>query len=232
MRTCDTSSRNHPRPRLVGVVASSAALVRATRLRRPPDLFELRLDALRDSLSELEQAIPRLRAPLILTARHPAEGGQGSLGAARRRELFERFLEHAAFIDLELRSVRHFSTLLCKMRHGEVGLLLSIHQLREAPLPRELLRLTNSATAYQPTIFKIAVRTDTPEQLDRLINFFCEARSFSFPIAAMGIGKLGRQARRQFLHLGSALAYGSIGDPIAEGQPTLTQLRRDGRAYI
>ncbi|HEY2712368.1 MAG TPA: type I 3-dehydroquinate dehydratase [Chthoniobacterales bacterium] len=229
MRSCDTC--NHWRPRLVGVIASSAALVRATRLRRPPDFFELRLDALHDSLGELEQAIPRLRAPLILSARHPAEGGQGSLGAARRRELFERFLDHAALIDLELRSVSRFSTLLHKMHRGEVDLLLSIHQLCEAPLP-ELFRLTNSAAAYKPSIFKIAVRTDTPEQVDRLINFFCEARSFSFPIAAMGIGKLGRQARRQLLHLGSALAYGSIGDPIAEGQPTLTQLRRDRRAYI
>jgi 3-dehydroquinate dehydratase-1 len=230
--TGDPRSRDQARPRLVGVIASSAALVRATRLRRPPDLFELRLDALRDSLGELDLAIPRLRAPLILTARHPAEGGQGSLGVARRRKLFERFLEHAALIDLELRSVRHFSALLTKMRNRGTGLLLSIHELREAPSANELLRLTHLAAAYQPSIFKIVIRTDTPGQLDQLMNFFLETHASSFPIAAMGIGKLGHQSRRQLLHLGSALTYGSIGDPVAEGQPTLTQLRRHGRAYI
>ena len=34
------------RPRVVGVIASRADLERAVRMRRPPDLFELRLDRL------------------------------------------------------------------------------------------------------------------------------------------------------------------------------------------
>jgi 3-dehydroquinate dehydratase len=52
-----------------------------------------------------------------------------------------------------------------------------------------------------------------------------------FPVAAMGIGKLGRQSRRRLLSLGSALLYGSVCDPTAEGQPTLTQLCRERGAY-
>ena len=36
------------RPRVVGVIASRADLARAIRMRRPPDLFELRLDCLVD----------------------------------------------------------------------------------------------------------------------------------------------------------------------------------------
>ena len=72
--------------RVVGVIASPVALVRATRLRRPPDLFELRLDALRDSLGEVERMIPQLRAPLILTARHPAEGGVRQSSSIRFRK--------------------------------------------------------------------------------------------------------------------------------------------------
>ncbi len=75
-------NRRNVASRVVGVIASPVALVRATRLRRPPDLFELRLDALRDSLGEVERMIPQLRAPLILTARHPAEGGVGGLSAS------------------------------------------------------------------------------------------------------------------------------------------------------
>ena len=72
--------------RVVGVIASPVALVRATRLRRPPDLFELRLDALRDSLGEVERMIPQLRAPLILSARHPAEGGVRQSSSIRFRK--------------------------------------------------------------------------------------------------------------------------------------------------
>src|SRR3954451_22257130 len=86
---------------VVAVIASRAALAAATRLRRPPDLFELRLDILRHSLNAVEGAIQKLRAPLILTARHPAEGGHGNLGAKARQALIERFLGDASFIDLE-----------------------------------------------------------------------------------------------------------------------------------
>src|SRR5205085_6636671 len=98
--------------KLVGVVASLAALARATHLRHPPDFFELRLDALRDSLGEVDRAIPKLRAPLILTARHPAEGGLGALSPAARRALLSRFLKQAAFVDLELRSVGQMKRLI------------------------------------------------------------------------------------------------------------------------
>jgi 3-dehydroquinate dehydratase len=47
----------------------------------------------------------------------------------------------------------------------------------------------------------------------------------------MGIGKLGRESRRQLDRLGSALSYGSLGQANAEGQPSLSQLRRDRGAY-
>jgi 3-dehydroquinate dehydratase type I len=160
------------------------------------------------------------------------EGGMGSLDNRARRKLLEHFLERAALVDLELRSVRHSSGLLSRMRRRGIGLLLSIHQLRKTPFPDELLRLTKLAAPYNPTFLKIVTRTDTPEQLDRLIQFFRGTPSLPFPIAAMGIGKLGRPARRRLMNFGSALAYGSIGAPIVEGQPTLTQLQRDRRAYI
>jgi len=82
------SSSATDRPRVVGVIASRADLGRALGMRKPPDLFELRLDHLagtveqhrkssraRDLWSELKNTLPRLRAPLIITARHPQEGG-------------------------------------------------------------------------------------------------------------------------------------------------------------
>jgi 3-dehydroquinate dehydratase-1 len=196
-------------------------------MRRPPDFFELRLDALYQSLGKIEQTISRLAAPLILTARHPAEGGLNSLGVAQRRGLLERFLEHAALVDLELRSLRQFSTLLRKMHTRQVGLLLSRHELRRSISPNDLLRLTKMAAGYRPSFFKLVLRTDTLRELEQLSRFCRQSHGLSFPVSAMGIGKLGRQSRLALLHCGSALAYGSIGDPIAEGQPTLTQLRRD-----
>jgi 3-dehydroquinate dehydratase len=73
------------RPRVVGVIASRADLEQALRMRRPPDLFELRLDRLTGVIGRVETKLPKLRAPLIITARHPNEGGSGRLSLRQRR---------------------------------------------------------------------------------------------------------------------------------------------------
>ena len=216
--------------RLVAIVASPAALAQATRLRRPPDLFELRLDALRHSLGNVAKAIPKLRAPLILTARRPEEGGLGGLGSVARRTLLDRFLEHAAFVDLELQSVKQMKTLIREARRQHVALILSWHDFHDTPTRAELLRKTKSAAVAGAAIFKIATRTDTPAQLARLISFFETTRT-PLPIAAMGMGKLGRASRRQLAQLGSALTYVSLGEATIAGQPSLSQLRRTRDAY-
>ena len=216
--------------KLVAVIASSAALAQATRLRCPPDLFELRLDALRHSLEEVNRAIPKLCAPLILTARHPAEGGFGRLGPVARRALLERFLEHAAFVDLELQSLKQMKTLLRRAERQHVGLILSWHKFNGTPARPEWLRKAKSAAAAGAAIFKIATRTETPAELARLISLF-QTTQGRLPIAAMGMGKFGRRSRRQLAQLGSALTYVSLGETTVLGQPSLTQLRRTRNAY-
>src|SRR5437773_9293979 len=80
-------------PRIVGVIASRVDLDRAVRMHRPPDLFELRLDRLpAAAVDRLENMLPKLGAPLIITARHPQEGGAGKLSLRKRRALLTRFL--------------------------------------------------------------------------------------------------------------------------------------------
>src|SRR5258708_6035017 len=100
------------RPRIVGVIASRADLDRAMQVRRPPNLFEVRLDCLVRVVGKLESKLPRLRAPLIITARHPHEGGANRLSLRQRRNLLTQFLPHAEYIDVELRSAIALRSLL------------------------------------------------------------------------------------------------------------------------
>jgi 3-dehydroquinate dehydratase-1 len=224
------SSASKSPGKLVGVIATSAALTSALRLRIPPDLFELRLDALHSCLDEIERAIPELRAPLIITARHPAEGGVKELNARARRNLLLRFLQRASFLDLELRSIRELKSVIGRARAHHLGLILSCHDFQDTPPLNELHRLTKTAATLGADICKIATRTDTRLQLDRLISFF-EGRPRSIPVAAMGLGKLGAESRRRLALLGSALNYASVGATNAEGQLSLSRLRRARRAY-
>ena len=218
--------------RLVGVIASIPALHQAKRLNGPPDFFELRLDALLGWLGKVERALPRLRAPLILTARDPAEGGLHRVSGAGRRDLILRFLDHAAFVDLEIRDNgqnRQLREIVCERG---VGLIVSAHLLHPRAQKKDLVRLMNKAARLRPAIFKLVVRTDNRQQLDKLVEFFAHRPAMDFEFAAMGLGRLALESRLVLEQLGSALTYGAVGKPVIAGQPSLSQLRRARQAYI
>ena len=221
-RTVVKTSRT--RARIVGVIASRSDLHLASHLTTPPDLFELRLDHLIGLLDELEKKAPILRVPLIITARHPDEGGANQLSIQRRRELLLRFLPHARYVDVELRSVRELRSVLELARRKKVHRIISFHELKETPSARSLKAKARAAIAADANSLKIATRTDTPAQLVRLLEFFVN-EDVDLPISAMGIGQLGAASRVVLAQLGSAFTYASIGRPTIEGQLSIRQLR-------
>jgi 3-dehydroquinate dehydratase-1 len=223
----------------VGVITSAAELDFAIRIAEPPDFFELRLDHLvrppsRGSdaagvIDRLESKISRLRAPLIVTARHPIEGGANRLSARQRHNLLTRFLSRARYVDVELRSAPAFRSLLRLARKQKVRRIVSVHYLKSTPTLNQLRDKARAAKTYGADIFKVATRTDTPAQLARLIDFVA-AKDVNIAVSAMGIGKLGAASRVLLACCGSALVYVSLGRSNIEGQISLEQLRAFGMA--
>ncbi len=212
------------RGRIVAVVASETDLHRALRLRCLPDLFELRLDALCDISELVLAAVPKLRAPLIVTARHPLEGGLNQLPAAKRRSLLSKFLPLAAFVDVELRSAAQLEPVLEAARDLQVGRILSLHDLRDTPELERLERLAATAQKMGADIFKLATRTHTDREATRLLDFFRSAKEL-MPLSVMSIGRGSRELRLTVARDGSALNYTHLGNPQAEGQWSLRALR-------
>ena len=216
------------RPRVVGVIASRDDLEQALRMRRPPDLFELRLDCLAGVLGRVETKLPKLRAPLIITARHPDEGGSGRLSLGKRRALLNRFLTHADYLDVELRSARALRALLSIAKTKKVRRIISFHDFKSTPSARVLVAKAHNAKALRADIFKVATRTDTPTELGRLLKFITKNR-VNVRLAVMGIGRLGAISRVLLARAGSVLIYASVGAATdVEGQMSLEQLRALG----
>jgi len=215
------------RPRVVGVIASGADLKRATRMRRPPDLFELRLDQLAEMADQVQRALPKLRKPLIITARDPREGGANKLRLRQRRDLLVRFLNHVDYVDIELRS-RPALQLLLATSTEKVQRIVSFHDFKSTPSARTLAEKARQARSQGADIFKVATRTDTPMELARLLEFMT-GNPLNLSLAVMGIGKLGAISRVLLAHAGSVLIYASItGESDVEGQMSLEQLRALG----
>src|SRR5262252_559483 len=200
------------RSRLVGVIASRADLGRALRMRRPPDLFELRLDRLAGIADHAETLLPKLHAPLIITARHP----------------LARFLNHADYIDLELRSAPALRSLLKLAKKKNVRRIISFHNFKSTPSVPTFAAKAYQAKSQGADIFKVATLTDTPMELGRLLEFMRSNR-LDLALAVMGIGKLGAISRVLLARAGSVLIYGSVGAMSdIEGQLSLGQLRELG----
>ena len=215
-------------PRVVGVIASRADLERAVRMRRPPDLFELRLDRLAGLTDQVENLLPKLRTPLIITARHPHEGGSSKLRLRDRRGLLARFLDHAAYMDIELRSARALPSLLNLAAKKKVWRIISFHNFHATPSVQILSAKAREARSHGADVFKVASRTDTPMELGRLLDFMTSTR-MDLGLAVMGIGKLGGISRVLLAHAGSVLIYASVGAVSdVEGQLSLEQLRELG----
>jgi len=217
------------RHRVVGVITSPVELDFAIRMDKPPDIFELRLDRLVRAVDRLENKISKLQVPLIITARHPREGGANRLSAPQRYNLLTRFLSRARYIDVELRAAPVFRSLLRVVRKQNVLRIISVHCLKSTPSPNQMREKARAAKMYGADIFKLATRTDTPEQLTRLIDFVA-AKGPGVTVSAMGIGKLGAASRVLLACCGSALIYVSLGRSDIEGQISLEQLRALGMA--
>ena len=216
-------------PRIVGVIASRVDLDRAVRMHRPPDLFELRLDRLpAAAVDRLENMLPKLGAPLIITARHPQEGGAGKLSLRKRRALLTRFLTCADYVDVELRSAIAMRSLLALAGKKKVCRIISFHSFKSTPSARLLSAKARQAKAHRADIFKVATRTDKPTELGRLLDFITSSR-VNLPVAVMGIGQLGAISRVLLARAGSVLIYASLGTATEiEGQLSLEQLAQLG----
>ena len=209
---------------IVGVIASPADLRFAVAMPKPPDLFELRLDHLCGIADQLERKMSILRKPVIITARDPREGGANKLSISQRTDLLLRFLPHAKYIDVELRSARAFKSLLARARKQNVRRILSFHNFKSTPSPRSLRARATAAKAHGAEIFKVATRTDTPAELARLVDFVLH-KDVDLAVSAMGIGKLGAISRLLLARGGSVLNYASLHRSQVEGQLPIEVLR-------
>jgi 3-dehydroquinate dehydratase-1 len=172
--------------------------------------------------------LPKLRGPLIITVRDPHEGGANKLRLRQRRDLLGRFLNHADYIDVELRSAHALQALLANAKTKKVRQIISFHDFKSTPSARILAAKARQARSDGADIFKVATRTDTPMELGRLLAFMTNNR-LNLSLAVMGVGKLGAISRVLLARAGSVLIYASVAAATdVEGQMSLEQVRALG----
>lgn len=205
------------KPNVVAAVHSPGALRCALKVGPGEvDFLEIRVDNFANDLATLLPALPRLRVPLLVTVRHPAEGGVNGLGFARRRELYAQFLPHAALIDVELRSFEKLAGTIDDAQRAGVKVIASVHHFHSTPPTANLQRAIRRAHAAGADICKLAALANTPAALGQLLAVF--GKKQPLPVSVMGMGNFGKISRLLLAQAGSVLNYGYLDRPNASGQ--------------
>lgn len=205
------------RPLIVAAISTHANL--AIALKRPSravDLFEIRADCWAADPSLVLKAIPKFKRPLLLTVRHPKEGGQNELSRADRGRLFELFLPAAHAVDVEARSLRELASIVETALQNELPLVVSFHDFKGMPALEKLRELADRAADSGASAFKIAVTPRKPDDIARLVEFL--TGKSRLPLAVMGMGKWGKLSRLACASLGSVLNYGYMDQAQVPGQ--------------
>lgn len=191
--------------------------LQAAALLRPSQVgyVEVRLDALAAHRPRLGRALASIRVPLLLTARHPLEGGVGRLGSAERRGLLEEFLLRAGAIDVELRSVSPMTSVLDAARRRRITRVISFHDFRRTPDLTRLRGIALRSVRAGADIVKIATFLRSPSDLATLLLLQSTSK---VPLATMGMGPLGKVSRLVLAAAGSRLNYGYLDRPQVAGQ--------------
>lgn len=214
-------------PLVVGAVSSAAtleALASDPTLAEGCDLLELRLDSIDLAPDESRPLAQKLRLPLLITARHPEEGGQYNLDATERATLLDAHLDLAALMDVELRSAMDLDKVISKAKARHVGVIGSFHDFNATPGDDVLRGAADFALQFKLDAVKVATTLQQPEDLARLIQLVAAEKRL--PVAAMGMGNLGRASRLVLAKCGSLLNYGYVGESNAPGQWAASELKK------
>lgn len=219
------------RPLTIGVIPDIAALEAWTAMTSRErettcDLIELRLDTLMVSPEALRETLKAAdhRTPILLTARHPAEGGQGSAEAAGRMALIEPLLDLATLIDIELRSAVDMKPLISSAQAQGVKVMGSFHDFQATPGEAVLRGAIDFAQTAGLDAVKLATYLNSHEDLIRLLHI--TAAPLRLRISTMGMGPWGRTSRLVLAKAGSLLNYGFIGASNAPGQWPAARLKQ------
>ena len=205
--------------------------------RNHPDMFEVRMDAWDCSVS-VEESMKRLRSicavtadvALLLTCRHPSEGGLGAVPDAVRLEVYRQAAHErlAALVDVEL-SRRELAAMVRKALAGTgTKLVLSAHDFTKTPSCAAMRATLEAELEAGADVVKLAVMPGREEDVLALLETSLAFRRAhpDTPQIAISMGELGMPSRLTGGHFGSDLTFAAGASTSAPGQMPLAVLQQ------
>ena len=213
------------KPNIVVPVTDTATLREITDSRdvQPWDIVEIRVDRIPE-INQFCSEISSISAPVLLTCRHPDEGGFNELhDPHKRHDLLAPLIPYAAAIDIEIASASQMTQTISLAKNSGLTLILSAHDFSGTPQNKQLHSMVNNGIENGADTIKIATTTENPDALCRLFSLFKEFPNQS--LSLMGMGQLGMASRLIAAQSGSILNYAALKEANATGQWPVQEFR-------
>lgn len=213
-------------PLVVGTITTTAGLERAAGAggALPCHIAEVRLDRIgweTPAWQDGGRILQQQGTPVLVTIRHPMEGGGWSGPEWERLELYRAAVPWAAGLDVEIQA--EALTELRPLVDESGGILIgSFHDFASLPGPDELDRIVRAGVSQGADVIKIAVWLADDNAIAEAAGVL--DRFSDVPLAVVGMGPKGPEARRQLPQRGSCLTYGFLDAAAAPGQAAATDL--------
>ena len=202
------------------------ALVAVKGVSRWADLIELRADYLKRV--KLGLLLENRRTPFIVTNRRKEEGGKYKGGERKRLSVLQEAIDlRADYIDIELATKRSSLQDLLRNRR-ETQVILSFHDFKKTPSPKELQRLFNQMVRLRADVIKIVPFAKSWEDNLSILSLIPFAKARKQKIVAFCMGEKGKISRILSPFLGAAWTYGSLSrvKASAPGQLTVREMKQ------
>ena len=200
------------------------ALIAIKEVNRLADLIELRADYLRGA--KLALLLENRQKPFIVTHRSKEEGGKYKGEERKRLSVLQEAIDLGAdYIDVELATERSSLQGLIRNKRG-TQVILSFHDFRRTPSPKELQRLFGQMIRLGADVIKIVPFAKSWEDNLTILSLIPFAKARRQKIVAFCMGEKGKISRIFSPFLGAAWTYASLNQSRASapGQLTVREL--------
>ena len=201
------------------------ALIAIKKVNRWADLIELRADYLKRV--KLALLLENRRKPFIVTNRRKEEGGKYKGEERKRVSVLQEAIDLGAdYVDVELATERSFLQGLIRNKKG-TQVILSFHDFRGTPSPKELQRLFGQMVRLEADVTKIVSFARSWEDNLSILSLIPLAKARKQKIVAFCMGEKGKVSRLFSPFLGAAWTYASLNKSrtSAPGQLTVRELK-------
>jgi 3-dehydroquinate dehydratase-1 len=211
-------------PKVVAIVDRMIPLEELISLKNDGvDLLEIRVDLINAQFDRILEYCRTIREttslPMIGTIR------ENERTVKNRVMMFREIVSVVNAIDVELGSPVSDEIL---SNAGNATIIISEHDYQKTPTENALRDMIDRACKQGADIVKIAVMSNSRDDVRRLLNVTGQCTT---PIVSIGMGPVGTITRVMAPLCGSLFTFGFIGDVVAPGQLPIRKLIEEIRLY-